>query len=327
MSKYTDAMDKLSDALMLVVPDGPEWVKIEAAMAELTRAERAETQKAFVDATRGLDDAVAKLKALVKGLDPNQASEALGIVNSALQDAVPVAENLEALLSGEPASALPGMGESNTIESTGADPGAPSPEPAPRPVREHGRSSEAIAADSPRGTSPDQMIEAILRREGGFADHPADRGGPTNFGITLKTLASWRKQPVDANDVRSMKVDEAREIYRTRYYSLPKINELPVLLQPLTFDMSINHGPGTAIKLLQRVLNENGQQCRVDGSIGDETVASAQAACNAVGDGLINGLVDKRIAFYEAIVANDESQRVFLKGWLRRAREFNISPS
>ena len=30
----------------------------------------------------------------------------------------------------------------------------------------------------------DRLIEGVLEREGGFVDHPADRGGPTCFGIT-----------------------------------------------------------------------------------------------------------------------------------------------
>ena len=30
----------------------------------------------------------------------------------------------------------------------------------------------------------DELIDALIDREGGYANHPSDRGGPTNFGIT-----------------------------------------------------------------------------------------------------------------------------------------------
>ena len=30
----------------------------------------------------------------------------------------------------------------------------------------------------------DQLIDAVIDREGGYVDHPADKGGPTRFGIT-----------------------------------------------------------------------------------------------------------------------------------------------
>jgi len=33
-------------------------------------------------------------------------------------------------------------------------------------------------------TDIDALIEALIEREDGYVDHPADKGGPTCFGIT-----------------------------------------------------------------------------------------------------------------------------------------------
>lgn len=318
MSDFTDARAKLTNALNFVEPDGPEWIKTNAAIAALDQSEVAKIERDFINATRRLDDAVAKLKSIVAGLTPNPASKFLSEVRGALKLIAPLTQGVNALLSGEPATALPGMSEENKASfPTETEPSVP-------PVREFSRDIAAIPASDIVGESGvDAMIEDILKREGGFVDHPNDRGGPTNFGITLRTLASWRHKEVSRDDVRRMAQSEARDIYKGRYFLQPHVDQLQAAIQPIIFDMCIHHGPASAIKMLQEVLQEVSPPCDVDGGIGDETIKSANNALEKVGaKELTNSVVDRREALFKAIVAKDASQRVFLKGWMRRAEEF-----
>ena len=56
--------------------------------------------------------------------------------------------------------------------------------------------------------------------------------------------------------------------------------------------------------------------------MGPKTKAQANACQAVLGEWMILALVEERQMFYANIVANDESQAVFLDGWLNRARAF-----
>lgn len=170
-----------------------------------------------------------------------------------------------------------------------------------------------------------RMIEDVIAREGGYVNHPADRGGPTKFGVTLKTLRAWRGEDVDAEDVRRLTTREATSIYQTLYFERPRIQLLPSEVQPFLFDCVVHHGPRAAVLLLQRVLNENDFACARDGVIGTETANACAAAHAAMGRALIDALIDARLAVLNRIAANDSSQRVFLRGWTRRVESFRVT--
>lgn len=172
----------------------------------------------------------------------------------------------------------------------------------------------------------DDLLAGLLRREGGFVDHPDDRGGPTKYGITRATLSSWLRRPASVDEVRNLDEATAREIYVSRYLSGPRIDTLPGPIVPLVFDCAVNHGPRTAVRFVQKVVNEAGfGPCDVDGVLGPDTRARAERAQEAMGGFLVNAIVEERLAFYEAIVARDPSQGVFLKGWRARAEEFRVA--
>ena len=170
----------------------------------------------------------------------------------------------------------------------------------------------------------EQMIDDVLVREGGYVNHPADRGGATNFGITLATLSKYLGQAATLADIQSLSLEVAREIYQRNFYFSPGLHTLPDTIQPFVFDSAVNHGPRTAIRFLQSVCNQAGYQpvLSEDGAIGPNTRRGIAWAIEAMGDVFLQAIVEERKNFYLIIVAARPSQEVFLNGWMNRIKEF-----
>ena len=159
------------------------------------------------------------------------------------------------------------------------------------------------------------IIDDIIRREGGYVDHPADRGGPTKFGITQETLSTWRQRPVQAGDVQALSEYEARRIYQRRYLEQPKfdcIHDGP--LRELVVDCGVNHGPRRAARWLQDAAG-----VAPDGVVGPVTL---EAVNGGFASRIFYSVISQRIQFYGALISRDPSQAVFAEGWMRRVAEF-----
>ena len=162
--------------------------------------------------------------------------------------------------------------------------------------------------------SIEDQISEIITREGGYVNHSADRGGPTNFGITQETLASWRGQPVTEWQVKTMTEAEARAIYRERYFgAYPGVTDVKVLR--FLVDYGVNSGTGRAVEALQTVIG-----AFPDGAWGPKS----KAALAAVPDQskLYWPLVCERLDNYLRIIGHDRSQVVFAIGWANRIVPF-----
>jgi hypothetical protein len=151
-----------------------------------------------------------------------------------------------------------------------------------------------------------RCVDIILGHEGGFVDHPRDPGGATNFGITLKTLAAWRDEPVTADDVREMTPEEARLIYRANYWNALNCDNLPPGVDLVCFDFGVNAGVGRAAKTLQKVV-----AVEADGQVGPITIGAVNQNDP---DFVINAFSDARLEFYRGLKTFD----TFGKGWTRR---------
>lgn len=168
------------------------------------------------------------------------------------------------------------------------------------------------------------FIDDVLVKEGGFVNHPADKGGATNFGITQETLSRYLERAVTVEEVKNMDIQTARDIYELRYYHNPRINKLPFGIQHFVFDCAVNHGPRRAIKFVQQVCNDGGfGPATVDGLMGPKTKAIANTCYSTMGhDWMLLALIEERRMFYLRIVKRNPSQKVFLRGWMARANSF-----
>jgi len=178
--------------------------------------------------------------------------------------------------------------------------------------------SDASTPDKPvtRTDKFERCMQLVFGAEGGFVNDAADPGGPTNFGITLETLASWRKDKGDKNkavtvdDVRNLTKNEATEIYRTNYWAPLKCSELPSGVDLVVFDFGVNAGPGTSAILLQKVVGVT-----QDGSVGPITIA---ALTTMPPSKVISEFSSRRLDYYRDLT--DLFPR-FGAGWTTRTRD------
>lgn len=154
-----------------------------------------------------------------------------------------------------------------------------------------------------------ESIRRVLASEGGYVNHPSDPGGPTNFGITIADYRKYAKPDASAADVRAMKVDEAKAIYRAKYWGVMRCDELPAGVDYCLFDYAVNSGTGRAPKVLQRVLGT-----AVTGRMEDATIA---AVSRREARALIGTISDERLRFLKGL----KTWPVFGAGWGRRVSE------
>ena len=162
----------------------------------------------------------------------------------------------------------------------------------------------------------------ILRREGGFVDHPADRGGPTKYGITAATLGEWRGlgRPASREEVNALTEREARSIYTQRYLKDPGFAHIRnAKLRDLLLDCAVHHGPRRAATWLQEAVGVT-----ADGVVGPKTLEAVNAALRKGRRGrpLHATILSKRIIFLGELITRDPKQAVFAKGWMVRVAEF-----
>jgi lysozyme family protein len=172
----------------------------------------------------------------------------------------------------------------------------------------------------------DGLIDELIEREGDYVNHPADRGGPTRFGITEAVARAHGF----AGAMAQLPREEAAAIYRRLYWLRPRFDEVarraPRIAGEL-FDTGANMGPAVAATFLQRALtalNRNGRDypdLTPDGRIGARTLGALDALLESRGKRggetvLLRALEALQGERYLRLAERRPANEAFLYGWL-----------
>ena len=182
----------------------------------------------------------------------------------------------------------------------------------------------------------DEAVKVVLLHEGGLADNPADPGGITNFGISIRFLRDILRlqisfgvhisipSPVTADFIRNLKESDAVSIYKAcwwDFFHYELINDQTAATK--LFDAAVNMGPpskgsagtGPAHACAQRAINDCGGHSFDSGIL---TQADTDAI-NEYGELWVKAMCLQMAQHYKDIVDKRPASAVFLSNWLHRA--------
>jgi lysozyme family protein len=153
----------------------------------------------------------------------------------------------------------------------------------------------------------DAAMIRVFADEGGYTDDTAkgDRGGPTNFGITIHDARKYWKASATAMDVKAMPKSVAADIYRKHYANPIRYDDLPAGVDYSVLDASINSGQGRALPWMGKA---SGKTVK---TVADLVTVSQQANDKVA---LIKKYWGTRLSFLQGL----SIFRNFGRGWTRR---------
>ena len=139
----------------------------------------------------------------------------------------------------------------------------------------------------------EKIVQLVFGSEGGFSNHPNDRGGRTNYGVTQSTYNGWRrKKGLSVKDVFYITKEEAKQLYYEEFWKASGADKLTDPREAyILFDMAVNSSPYEAKKLFKQS-NENFYK-----------------------------FLKNRKIFYKNLIDRRPDQKVFEKGWMSRLKQ------
>lgn len=165
----------------------------------------------------------------------------------------------------------------------------------------------------------------ILEDEGSkYTNDPRDPGGPTKWGITLKTYQEFYNTVATPEMIEQMPAASAKHIYAVYYWNplrCDKISDLAIAVA--IFDCGVLYGVGTTGFLVQRALAQRGVAIKLDGILGDKSIGLLN---ELLGGGaqdarvsLMRSIHDLLLERIDAVIVANPTEEVYRRGWTLRA--------
>ena len=151
-----------------------------------------------------------------------------------------------------------------------------------------------------------EIIEVVLKHEGGYVNDPKDPGGETNFGISKRAYPDV--------DMKTLTKEGAKDIYKRDYWDKNHCGDLPDELRHVYFDMCVNMGRGRATKIMQETANTKGADLKVDGGMGPKTIGALENV-------ELERVRAYRVKYYVNLIDRKPDLAKFYFGWFRRSLE------
>lgn len=148
----------------------------------------------------------------------------------------------------------------------------------------------------------DRAFAMVVGIEGNYLSPEAaarqkDPGGETKFGLSKRANPDL--------DIANLTIEQAKSVYRKRYWDAVRGDELPYPLCAFVFDAAVNQGTDAAIRMLQKTLGLS-----PDGVLGGQTLAAAKRL-NREGHALF--LADRALRY-----SGTRNFELDGRGWLKR---------
>lgn len=179
-----------------------------------------------------------------------------------------------------------------------------------------------------------EAVYHILKEEGGLVNDKNDKGGITNYGISIKFLNGViRENPemikefdllhtnrIDAYDIKHMTKREAEHIYKKLWWD--KYNYGKIDYQPLSnkiFELSVNIGPLSASNLLTKACYAVKRKSFKPTSEMNITIINyINSLPEDEKEEIMNKLKIFAIQYYMGIIKKNPSQVKYKRGWINR---------